>query len=101
VIEHVNIQNFDSNQWLVELVGTGPFNVYSNTAYLLNPVTFAGGRSFGVVTSTGKMYAEGGTTLQFNFSNSSTNNRTTVPPNVWVEVWGYYESMLTGISDDF
>jgi hypothetical protein len=102
VIEHVNIQNFDSSQWLIELAGTGS-GVYTNTAFLLTPVSFSNGaRYLGVVTSTGRMFANYGTTLQFNFSNASTFNATTVPANVFVEVWGYFENAATASSpDDF
>jgi hypothetical protein len=102
VIEHVNIQTWSSGPWFVELAGTGP-GVYSNTAFLLSPVTFPGGRSFGVVSSTGKMFALTGTVFQFNFSNSTTNNTMMVPANTWVEVWGYIENANSnsGFTDDF
>ena len=102
VIEHVNIQTWSSGPWFVELAGTGP-GVYSNTAFLLSPVAFPGGRSFGVVSSTGKIFALTGTAFQFNFSNSTTNNTTTVPANTWVEVWGYIENANSnsGFTDDF
>jgi hypothetical protein len=103
VIEHINIQTWSSGPWFVELVGTGPGGVYTNTAFLLSPIAFPGGRSFGVVSSTGKMFAATGTLFQFNFSNSSTNNTTTVPANTWVEVWGYVENAnsVSGYTDDF
>lgn len=43
VIEHINIQTWSSGPWFVELVGTGPGGVYTNTAFLLSPVAFPGG----------------------------------------------------------
>jgi len=94
VIEHVNIQTWSAGPWFVELAGTGS-GVYTNTAFMLNPVVFPGGRSFGVISSTDKMFANAGTTFQFNFSNSSVNNQATVPASVWVEVWGYVENNTT------
>lgn len=102
VIEHINIQAWGPTAWFVELVGSSSNGVYNNTAFMLQPVPFGNGaRSFAVVTSTGKMFASGGTTFQFNFSNSTTFNTLAVPPNVWVEVWGYYESTAVNVGDDF
>lgn len=103
VIHHVNIQTWSSGPWFIELVGTGPGGVYTNTAFLLSPIAFPGGRSFGVVSSTGKIFALTGTAFQFNFSNSTTNNTTTVPANTWVEVWGFIENAnsVSGYTDDF